>query len=123
MSLAAQLNMLLSMAIAGLALGFLYDGYRIWLSRGSRNKVWRAVVDLFLWLGGSIMVFAVLQWRNDGVLRIYVFFGLVVGLIVYLKWFSRAFRWVWDILFRIGSALFGFFVLKWWRLLSRLWRH
>lgn len=122
MSLAAQLNMLLSMAIAGLVLGFFYDGYRIWLSRGSRHKIWRAVVDLFLWLGGSIMVFAVLQWRSDGVLRIYVFFGLVVGLIVYLKWFSRAFRWVWDILFRIGSALFGFFVLKWWRLLTRLWK-
>jgi hypothetical protein len=59
MSLEAQLNMLLSMAIAGCALGFLYDGYRTWLSRGSRNKVVRAIVDVALWLIGSILVFAI----------------------------------------------------------------
>lgn len=122
MSLAAQMNMLLAMGIAGCALGFLYDGYRTWLSRGTRNKLIRACVDVFLWLFGSILVFAILQWRSDGMLRIYVFLGLVVGLVVYMKWMSRPFRWLWTILFRIGSALFGFFVLKWWRILTRLWK-
>jgi spore cortex biosynthesis protein YabQ len=122
MSLGAQLNLLFAMAIAGCALGFLYDGYRTWLSRGTRNKVIRACVDVLLWLVGSILVFAILQWRSDGMLRIYVFLGLIVGFVLYLKSMSRAFRWIWKILFRIGSALFGFFVLKWWRILSRLWK-
>jgi spore cortex biosynthesis protein YabQ len=122
MSLHDQIKLLFAMLVMGMALGVMYDGYREWLARGKKNKIIHAIVDLFSWLSGAIFVFAVLQWQSEGVLRIYVLLALSLGLVIYLKTVSGLFRWLWKHLLRIVSALVGFFVLKWWRILTRLWK-
>lgn len=119
MTLYNQLFLFFTMAVTGMSLGVIYDGYREWLNRGAKKKWLQAIVDIFLWILGAAIVFFVSQWGSQGVMRIYVVMALIVGLWAYLKLFSRLFRYVWKHLFQIWYAILDFFVLKWWRILTR----
>jgi spore cortex biosynthesis protein YabQ len=113
-----QLVLFGTMILCGIVLGILYDGYQEWLLSGKRNRMIHAGVDVLIWVTGALLVFFVLQWGSRGVMRVYVFLALVLGLGIHLKWMSRWVRVVWKQLFKLGSALLDIFVVKWWRILT-----
>jgi hypothetical protein len=92
------------------------------LSRKHRNRIVVALVDVWMWMLGALFVFALLQIYSYGVFRAVVFLAQSVGLIVYFNLLRRPCRVIWKSLFRIVTAIFELFVLKWWRILQRLWK-
>lgn len=89
MTLHIQFVTLGMMYAGGLALGGLYDVYRV-LSGQLKVRAWlRAVLDLLYWLIGTLLVFALLYESNWGEVRPFIFLGLGIGITFYFLVFSR----------------------------------
>ncbi len=88
MSLETQFVTLSLMLASGLALGVLFDTYRV-LSGQLRLPRWLiAPLDIVYWIAATILVFLVLYYGNQGQLRIFVFAGLLAGVLLYYRLLS-----------------------------------
>ena len=89
MSQHVQFYTMLIMWGGGLALGVIFDIYRV-LSRRFRAPRWLIpVLDLVYWLTGAVAVFRLLYMSNQGQVRLYIFVGLLAGAIVYFSFISN----------------------------------
>jgi spore cortex biosynthesis protein YabQ len=84
-----QLETFLLTVVTGMLLGLLFDFYRI--MRGVFKPRWfvTSVADLLYWLVATVFVFVALLFGNWGEVRLYVFIGLFVGVLLYYWLFSR----------------------------------
>ncbi|AEI46077.1 spore cortex biosynthesis protein YabQ [Paenibacillus mucilaginosus] len=89
MTLSVQFLTMGMMYAGGLALGGLYDLYRV-LSGQLKVPSWlRAALDLLYWFIGTLVVFALLYRSNWGEVRPFIFLGLAIGILFYFLVFSR----------------------------------
>lgn len=73
---------------SGIALGVVFDSYRVWCEQLSIRRWLIPALDLIYWLLATVFVFRVLYSSNYGEVRFYVFLGLLVGIWLYFLWFS-----------------------------------
>lgn len=89
MTLQIQMITMLLMFTAGLALGALFDIFRI-LSEHFRLPKWAMpIVDIVYWIVATILVFRLLLGSNEGQVRVFVFIGLCLGVLLYYPLFSK----------------------------------
>lgn len=89
MTLQIQFVTMGMMYAGGLALGGLFDVYRV-LSGQLKVPLWlKAVLDLLYWFVGTIVVFKLLYESNWGEVRFFIFIGLIIGILFYFWLFSR----------------------------------
>jgi spore cortex biosynthesis protein YabQ len=76
------------MFVSGLALGTLYDIYRVaaGLLRISRWII--PLLDLVYWLVATLLVFRMLYFGNQGQVRMFIFLALLVGICFYYAFLS-----------------------------------
>ncbi|MCZ8523696.1 MULTISPECIES: spore cortex biosynthesis protein YabQ [Paenibacillus] len=90
MTLSVQFLTMGMMYAGGLALGGIYDLYRV-LSGQLKVPPWlRAGLDLLYWFIGTLVVFALLYKSNWGEVRPFIFMGLAIGILFYFLVFSSA---------------------------------
>nr|WP_275984053.1 spore cortex biosynthesis protein YabQ [Paenibacillus hamazuiensis] len=77
------------MFLGGLALGVLYDLYRVLSDRLNVPNWVLAILDIVYWLVGTVLVFRLLYASNHGQVRIFIFIGLVIGILFYFSFLSR----------------------------------
>ncbi len=96
-----QLFCLLVFAITGIAIGILFDVFRI-LRKSFKTTDWITYIqDILFWiLAGAIILFSIFQF-NNGEIRSYVFLGIILGVILYMLTISK---------FIIRSSVF---IIKW----------
>lgn len=71
------------MVVCGIAMGMFYDTYRT-LERMCYLTRWLVrVCDFLFWLSCTFLVFGTLLRVNEGMVRIYIFLGLGLGMVVY----------------------------------------
>ncbi len=87
----SQLFCLLIFIINGIAIGILFDIFRI-LRRSFNTTDWITYFqDILFWiLAGCIMLFSIFTF-NNGEIRSYVFIGIILGGIFYMLTISRFF--------------------------------
>lgn len=83
MSLQVQFLTLASVALAGIGMGAVFDGYRVAARELKAGRIWIPVFDLLYWLLGALVVFRVLLEVNEGEVRLPVFLGYFIGLAFY----------------------------------------
>lgn len=93
MTLETQAITLAVMAACGLAMGIVFDAYRVltWQIPLLRKLI--PVFDLLYWAGVTLFVFRALNGSNEGQLRFFVFLGLVIGVLLHYLLFSRLTVW------------------------------
>jgi spore cortex biosynthesis protein YabQ len=92
MSLHVQFLTLSLMAGSGVVLGIGFDIIEV-LAHEFRLRRWTsAFMDIGYWLVATLFVFQVLVYANDGQVRMFVFIGLFVGVIIYFYLLSRIVR-------------------------------
>lgn len=92
MSLHVQFLTLYLMAGSGVVLGIGFDIIEV-LAHEFRLRRWTtALMDIGYWLVATLFVFQVLVYANDGQVRMFVFIGLFVGVIIYFYLLSRIVR-------------------------------
>ena len=83
MSLEVQFLTLASVALAGIGMGAVFDGYRVAVRELNAGRLWIPVFDLLYWLLAALVVFRVLLAVNEGEVRLPVFLGFFIGLSFY----------------------------------------
>ncbi|AZR74597.1 hypothetical protein BBF96_15175 [Anoxybacter fermentans] len=80
-----EIKSFLIMIAGGFAISILYDIYRwLWLAKYQRSWL-KHVGDLIFSLLATIIVIGLLLYSNWGELRLYIFFGLGIGIFIYFK--------------------------------------
>ena len=77
--------------VSGAFITFIYDLLRIFRRVISHGNVWISMEDFLFWIWTSLWIFSVLYRTNDGSLRIYTIFAMVLGMIIYHKTVSESF--------------------------------
>jgi spore cortex biosynthesis protein YabQ len=71
------------MSLSGIALGVVYDTYRVVCGQLRASRWILSLLDLLYWVFATVFVFRVLYYSNQGELRVFVFFGLILGTLFY----------------------------------------
>ncbi|MDD7795050.1 spore cortex biosynthesis protein YabQ [Clostridium sp. 'White wine YQ'] len=83
-----QYNIIIYSLLAGMLTGILFDAYRI--IRGSGiNKVIIVFEDLLFGILGGLAIFTFLLYYNSAFLGFYVYCGIIIGFILYLRLISK----------------------------------
>ena len=92
MTLSVQYVTMGMMMASGIAMGVIFDVYRV--LTGQLRLIRRLVplLDLVYWAGVTIFVFRMLKQGNEGQLRFFVFIGLALGTYLYYWLFSGTTR-------------------------------
>lgn len=86
-----QLFNLLAFTITGIAIGVLFDIFRIIRKSFKTPDFITYIEDIIFWiLTGAILLFTIFTF-NNGEIRIYVFVGLILGLCIYILTLSKYF--------------------------------
>ncbi|TVX95805.1 spore cortex biosynthesis protein YabQ [Cohnella terricola] len=88
MSAAAQGMTIASMMLCGLAMGLVFDVYRVASHRFHVARWLLPGLDVAYWAAATLGVFSVLLNHNQGEVRLYVFLGLGIGVTGYFGLFS-----------------------------------
>jgi len=76
--------------LTGVIIGILFDFYRV--LRGQKKRPRKLITnlgDLIFWLMATAIAFSCLIFGNWGEVRVYVFIGLLLGLLFYYYFCSR----------------------------------
>lgn len=83
MTLNVQFLTLWMMFVSGLGLGVLFDTFRVFAGQLRVPKWTQPLTDLLYWILATVLVFRVLYWSNQGQVRLFVFIGLLIGVLLY----------------------------------------
>jgi spore cortex biosynthesis protein YabQ len=104
------------MVLSGLAMGTVFDVYRVACHRFSVRRWMLPGLDLLYWAAATLGVFRVLLQHNNGEIRLYVFLGLGIGITGYFglfspwvvrisSWSFRAAAWTFSALLKTARLL------------------
>lgn len=77
--------------LGGAMITFVYDLLRIFRRVISHGNLWIGVEDFVFWIWTALWIFSVLYRENDGNLRMYTIFAMVLGMICYHRTLSDPF--------------------------------
>lgn len=89
MTLEVQFWTLMMMVVGGNALGAIYDLFHVLHKRLRMPRLAYIPIDILYWILATILIFSLLYTSNQGQLRLFVFIGLVSGVLMYYFWLSR----------------------------------
>jgi spore cortex biosynthesis protein YabQ len=87
-----ELTIFLGLTALGMAIGILWDVFRVIGKKWSLPRAIICIFDTIFWIVVTIVVFLTLMYLNDGAIRFFEFLGMIIGLILYFSTFSRVFR-------------------------------
>lgn len=96
-SVSTQAYVFLCTIAGGMAIALVYDIFRIFRRAIKTGRMVTNVEDLLYWLIVVFIMFLTIHYSNDGELRIYLFIGAFIGIVLYALLFSRII---------MGSSLF-----------------
>ena len=89
MTIRYELQLLAASLTVGICLMMVYDGLRLFRTLIPHGNFWTGIEDAVYWAGSSITTFLLLFGQNDGILRWYAIFGVLMGMLVYNLTVSR----------------------------------
>ncbi|PZE19214.1 spore cortex biosynthesis protein YabQ [Paenibacillus xerothermodurans] len=118
MTLHVQFVTMGMMVLGGLSLGGLYDLYRVLAGQLRAPRYAYYLLDVIFWLVGTLLVFKLLYESNLGEVRLFIFIGLLIGIVGYFLVFSRTvirlILWmirVVQTMVRIGKKIIELFII------------
>lgn len=90
MTLQIQFFTMGMMIASGMAMGVVFDTYRVLTGQLRAPRWLLPLFDLLYWTGVTLFVFRMLYMSNYGRLRFFVFVGLALGVVLYFFLLSRA---------------------------------
>ncbi|MBD0384557.1 spore cortex biosynthesis protein YabQ [Paenibacillus sedimenti] len=109
MTLNVQFYTIFMMILSGIALGAIFDVFRV-LSGKLRLPRWTIpLIDIMFWIVATILVFRLLVYSNEGQLRVFVFLGIGIGICFYFALLSLWVIRLTLLVIRIVIAIYRFF--------------
>lgn len=88
-SINIEVGFFLVSIFCGGMISLVYDGIRIFRRIIKHGGLLVALEDLIFWIGSGVMIFVMMYQQNNGIIRGFSIMGMMLGMIVYSKLFSR----------------------------------
>jgi spore cortex biosynthesis protein YabQ len=88
-SVSDQVYIFFCTILGGMAIGFLYDIFRITRRTVKTGKTLIYIEDLLFWVFSAVLMSVIIYYCNSGELRFYMFLGALLGAVLYELLFSR----------------------------------
>ena len=75
--------------IDGLIIGFMFDIFRILRLSFKTSNLLTYIEDLFFWIITGIIIIYTIYIFCDGIIRIYMFLGILIGVLLYILTISK----------------------------------
>lgn len=83
-----QAYLFLVFSLTGVAIGILFDFFRILRRSIKTSNLVTYIQDILFWILTGIIVLYSIGYFNNGELRIFVFLGLIIGILIYMTTLS-----------------------------------
>ncbi len=83
-----QAYLFLVFSLTGVAIGILFDFFRILRRSIKTSNIVTYIQDILFWILTGIIVLYSIWYFNNGELRIFVFLGLILGILIYMATLS-----------------------------------
>lgn len=77
--------------ICGIILMFMYDIIRIFRRIISHNNLFISIEDIIFWIISAFIIFIVMYFQNNGIIRSFSIIAMILGMILYNKTISNYF--------------------------------
>ncbi len=84
-----QAYLFLVFSLTGVAIGILFDFFRILRRSIKTSNLVTYIQDILFWILTGIIVLYSIWYFNNGELRIFVFLGLIIGVLIYMTTLSN----------------------------------
>lgn len=98
-----QAYLFLVFSLTGVVIGILFDFFRILRRSIKTSNIVTYIQDILFWILTGIIILYSVWYFNNGELRIFVFLGLIIGILIYMTTLS-------SIIIKIFSKLLVFLI-------------
>ncbi len=75
--------------VLGLIVAFIFDIFRILRKKFKTNNIITYIEDVLFWLISGFLIISAIFKFNDGELRLYLFLGILIGIVMYMLLFAK----------------------------------
>lgn len=86
-----QAYLFLVFSLTGIAIGILFDFFRIFRRIIKTGNIITYLEDILFWILTGILVLYNIWYFNNGEIRIYMFLGIIIGTFIYMSTISNIF--------------------------------
>ena len=84
-----QAYLFLVFSLTGVAIGVLFDFFRILRRTIKTSNILTYIEDILFWILTGLLVLYNIWYFNNGEIRIYMFFGIIIGVLIYMSTLSN----------------------------------
>ena len=84
-----QAYLFLVFSLTGVAIGVLFDIFRILRKSIKTPNIIIYIEDILFWILAGLLILYNIWYFNDGEIRIYMFLGIIIGLLLYMSTLSN----------------------------------
>ena len=96
-----QAYLFLVFSLTGVIIGILFDFFRILRRTIKTSNFITYVEDILFWILTGLLILNNIWYFNNGEIRIYMFLGIILGILIYMLTLSSILIKVFSMLFRI----------------------
>lgn len=84
-----QAYLFLVFSLTGVAIGVLFDIFRILRKSIKTPNIIIYIEDIIFWILAGLLILYNIWYFNDGEIRVYMFLGIIIGLLLYMSTLSN----------------------------------
>ena len=96
-----QAYLFLVFSLTGVIIGILFDFFRIFRRTIKTSNIITYLEDVVFWILTCLLILYNIWYFNNGEIRIYMFLGIILGILIYMLTLSSILIKVFSMLFRI----------------------
>lgn len=96
-----QAYLFLVFSLTGVIIGILFDFFRILRKTVKTSNFITYVEDVSFWILTGILILYNIWYFNDGEIRIYMFLGIIMGILIYMLTLSKLLILIFSKIFQI----------------------
>ena len=83
-----QAYLFLVFSLTGVAIGILFDSFRILRRTFKTSNIITYIEDVLYWILTGLLILYNIWYFNNGEIRIYMFLGIILGVLIYMSTLS-----------------------------------
>ncbi|UOQ49512.1 spore cortex biosynthesis protein YabQ [Gracilibacillus caseinilyticus] len=108
MTLSTQFLTMIAMVLSGVYLGASYYTFKRTAQLWRSSIIWKYVLELLFWLIQAVVIYFVLFWVNEGILRFYIFLAVLCGYAMFKSLFEGLFSRILDVIIGAIKRIYHF---------------
>ena len=84
-----QAYLFIVFSLTGVVIGILFDFFRILRRSFKTSNIITYVEDVLFWILTGVLILYNIWYFNNGEIRIYMFLGIIMGLLIYMRTLSN----------------------------------